>query len=80
MDILVWSHLQFSHLPNLIEWKSKSEECANEIREWTKKGSAVTSNLSKLTRLINSKVLQHFLSEFFFSERFSFNSKEDVMT
>lgn len=40
------------------EWKSKSEECANEIREWTKKGSAVTSNLSKLTRLINSKETQ----------------------
>ncbi|KAJ6773725.1 STRUCTURAL MAINTENANCE OF CHROMOSOMES SMC FAMILY MEMBER [Salix purpurea] len=40
------------------EWKSKSEECTNEIREWTKKGSAVTSNLSKLTRLINSKETQ----------------------
>lgn len=62
----MWPHLQLSHLPYLIEWKSKSEECTNEIREWTKKGSAVTSNLSKLTRLINSKVLENFLGDFFY--------------
>ncbi|XP_022640516.1 structural maintenance of chromosomes protein 1-like [Vigna radiata var. radiata] len=38
------------------EWKSKSEEYEKEIQEWKKKASAATTNISKLNRLIHSKV------------------------
>ena len=43
-------------LSTLEEWKSKSEDCEKEIQEWKKKASAATTNISKLNRLIHSKV------------------------
>ena len=44
----------------LVEWKSKSEECAKEIQEWKKQASAATTSISKLNRQINSKVQTSF--------------------
>lgn len=41
---------------SFVEWKSKSEDCEKEIQEWQKKASAATTNISKIIRLINSKV------------------------
>lgn len=41
----------------LVEWKSKSEDCEKEIQEWKKRASSATTSISKLNRLINSKVV-----------------------
>ncbi|XP_027176320.1 structural maintenance of chromosomes protein 1 [Coffea eugenioides] len=42
----------------VLEWKSKSEECEKDVQEWKKKISAATTSISKHNRQIKSKEAQ----------------------
>ncbi|KAK4795512.1 hypothetical protein SAY86_027838 [Trapa natans] len=43
------------------EWKVKSDECEKEMQEWKKQASGAITNISKLSRQINIKVVWDFL-------------------
>ncbi|KAL3531229.1 hypothetical protein ACH5RR_010551 [Cinchona calisaya] len=47
---------EIDHLKEeVLEWKSKAEECEKDVQEWKKKVSAATTNISKHNRQIKSK-------------------------